>query len=272
MLAHGMLTPQLGKVDLDFMDQQAEMFKVDAWKSYTGAPAKGFEHGWWVSDEKIAYPVLEKAQKLRVKNICIHKGLPLGPVADYNHPRDVLQAATDFPNLNFVLYHSGFIGVGRLKLEEARKGEIPWTSEFCRMKQKHPKLSNIYMELGSTFAQLVITEPIICAHLIGQILKAFGRNALIWGTDSIWSGTPQWQIEAFRRFQIPESLQGLHGYPALSKEMKAKVFGLNASTLFGVDVKALRNELPNDYLSKMKMAYRDEGANPSHYFYGWVRG
>ena len=272
MLAHGMLTPQLGKVDIDFMDQQAEMFKVDAWKCYTGAPAKGFERGWWISDEHIAYPTLEKAQKLRVTNICIHKGLPLGPVVDYNHPKDVLQAATDFPTLNFVLYHSGFVGVNRLNLEEARKGEIPWTSEFCRMKTQHPKLSNIYMELGSTFAQLVITEPVICAHLIGQILKAFGQNALIWGTDSIWSGTPQWQIEAFRRFHIPESLQERHGYPALSKELKAKIFGLNAAKLFTVDVEATRNELPKDYLTKIKMAYLDEGAEPSHYFYGWVRG
>ena len=272
MLAHGMLTPQLGKVDLDFMNQQAETLRVDAWKCYTGAPAKGFEHGWWVSDEKIAYPALENARKLGVNNVCIHKGLPLGPVPDYNHPRDVLQAARDFPKLNFVLYHSGFIGVHRLKLEEARKGEIPWTSEFCRMKQQHPKLSNIYMELGSTFAQLVITEPLICAHLLGQILKTFGQDALIWGTDSIWFGTPQWQIEAFRRFQIPESLQEQYEYPALSKELKAKVLGLNASQLFGVDVNAIRHELPNDYLSKIKMAYLDEGASPSHHFYGWVRG
>ena len=39
--------PQLGKVDLDFMDQQDETLKVDAWKCYTGAPPTGFEHGWW---------------------------------------------------------------------------------------------------------------------------------------------------------------------------------------------------------------------------------
>ena len=140
------------------------------------------------------------------------------------------------------------------------------------MKQQHPKLSNIYMELGSTFAQLVITEPLVCAHLLGQILKTFGQDALIWGTDSIWFGTPQWQIEAFRRFQIPESLQEHYEYPALSKELKAKVLGLNASKLFGVDVGAIRHEVPNDYLSKVKMAYLDEGASPSHYFYGWVRG
>ncbi len=213
MLAHGLVMPQLGKVDLDFMDQQAETLHVDAWKCYTGSPPKGFEHGWWLSDEKIAYPTLQKAQALGITNICIHKGLPLGPVADYNHPRDILQAATDFPKLNFLVYHSGFLGTSRINLEEAKKGEVPWTTEFCELKKKQPKLKNIYMELGSTFGQLVITEPLICAHLLGQILSAFGENHMVWGTDSIWYGTPQWQIEAFRRFKISEELQETHQYP-----------------------------------------------------------
>ena len=93
MLAHGLITPQLGQADLDFMDQQAASLKVDAWKGYTGAAPKGFDHGWFVDDEKIAYPMLERARKLGVKRVCLHKGLPLGPVADYNHPRDVIKAA-----------------------------------------------------------------------------------------------------------------------------------------------------------------------------------
>jgi hypothetical protein len=83
MLAHGLITPQLGQVDLDFMDQQASTLKVDAWKGYTGAAPKGFDRGWFVDDEKIAYPMLERARKLGITRICLHKGLPLGPVADY---------------------------------------------------------------------------------------------------------------------------------------------------------------------------------------------
>ena len=60
MLAHGLVTPQLGRTDLDFMEMQAETLKVDAWKAYTGSCPKGFEHGWFLDDEKIAYPMLEK--------------------------------------------------------------------------------------------------------------------------------------------------------------------------------------------------------------------
>ena len=79
MLAHGLITPQLGQADLDFMDMQAATLKVDAWKGYTGAAPQGFDRGWFVDDEKIAYPMLERARKLGVRRICLHKGLPLGP-------------------------------------------------------------------------------------------------------------------------------------------------------------------------------------------------
>ena len=109
MLAHGLITPQLGQVDLDFMDVQAATLKVDAWKGYTGAAPKGFDRGWFVDDEKIAYPMLERARKLGIKRVCLHKGLPLGPVSDYNHPRDVIKAARDFPDIDFVLYHAGLL-------------------------------------------------------------------------------------------------------------------------------------------------------------------
>src|SRR5215468_4465560 len=107
MLAHGLVTPQLGQADLDFMAQQAQTLKVDAWKAYTGSCPKGFDHGWFVDDEKIAYPMLEQARKLNIKRFCVHKGLPLGPVADYNHPRDLIKAAKDFPDIAFLCYHSG---------------------------------------------------------------------------------------------------------------------------------------------------------------------
>ena len=265
MLAHGLVSPQLGQADLDFMDQQAATLKVDAWKAYTGAAAKGFEHGWFLDDEKIGYPMLEKARKTGVKRFCVHKGLPLGPVADYNHPRDLIKAAKDFPDIDFLVYHSGLLSVSAAK----PTGEVPWTTEFCQM-AKQAGLKNIYMELGSTFGQLVTTNPTACAHLLGQMIGAFGADHVLWGTDSIWYGTPQWQIEAFRRFEMPAALVEKHSYAPLTRGEKEQIFGLNAARVFGVDVTAKRNEIPKDYLSRMKMAYLDDGARPSHRWYGWV--
>jgi predicted TIM-barrel fold metal-dependent hydrolase len=260
MLAHGLVSPQLGQADLDFMDQQAATLKVDAWKSYTGAAAKGFEHGWFLDDEKIAYPMLEKARKTGVRRFCVHKGLPLGPVADYNHPRDLIKAATDFPDIDFLVYHAGLLNVSA----GTPTGEVPWTSEFCRM-VKPAGLKNIYMELGTT-------NPTTCAHLLGQLIGAFGADHVLWGTDSIWYGTPQWQIEAFRRFEMPAALVEKYHYAPLTRGEKEQIFGLNAARVFGIDVTAKRNEIPKDYLTRIKMAYLDEGAAPSHRWYGWVTG
>jgi uncharacterized protein len=272
MLAHGLVTPQLGKTDLEFMVQQAEQMKVDAWKAYTGAAPKGFDKGWWMDDEKVAYPMLEKARALKIPLVCVHKGLPLGPVEDYNHPRDLIKAATDFPDLKFIVYHSGFKTVEGIDEVWKKTGQIPWTSEFCRMRKQHPKLDNIYMELGGTFGQLVSMQPEICAHLLGQILDAFGADHVLWGTDSIWYGSPQWQIEAFRRFEIPPQLVERNGYQSLTPEVKRKIFAGNAGRLFNLDLNHKRNALPKDYLGHLKMAYREAGAVPSHRFYGWVRG
>jgi hypothetical protein len=268
MLAHGLVSPQLGQADLDFMDQQASTLKVDAWKAYTGANAKGFDRGWFLDDEKLAYPMLERARKLGVRRFCVHKGLPLGPVADYNHPRDLIKASKDFPEIDFVAYHAGLQSVTAAKAP----ADIPWTTEFCQMKKKEPGIRNIYMELGSTFGQLVTSNPTACAHLIGQIVDAFGADHVLWGTDSIWYGTPQWQIEAFRRFEIPQALIDRHRYAPLTRAVKEQIFGLNAARLFGVDVNAARRDVPKDYVSRMKMAYLDEGADPSHRWYGWVTG
>src|SRR2546426_1298894 len=267
MLAHGLVTPQLGQADLEFMEVQTSTLKVDTWKGYTGAAPRGFDRGWFVDDEKIAYPMLEKARALGVRRVCLHKGLPLGPVEDYNHPRDLIKAARDFSDIDFLAYHAGLLSVAGTASDN-----VPWTSEFCQMKKKSPGLLNIYMELGSTFGQLVTTNPTACAHLLGQVIDAFGADHVLWGTDSIWYGTPQWQIEAFRRFEIPQALIDRHNYAPLTRTVKEQIFGLNAARLFGVDVNARRNEIPNDYLSRMKMAYVDEGAVPSHRWYGWVAG
>ncbi|HTL62892.1 MAG TPA: amidohydrolase family protein [Nitrospira sp.] len=270
MLAHGLATPQLGAADLEFMAMQAEQLKVDAWKCYTGSCPKGFDHGWWMDDEKLAYPMLEQARKLNVRRLCVHKGLPLGPVPEYNHPKDLIKAAKDFPDIDFLVYHSGMKTAAAIDQAFETTGEIPWTTEFCRMKQANPGIKNIYMEIGSTFAQLVTSHPLVCAHFFGQLIDAFDVEHVLWGTDSIWYGTPQWQIEAFRRFQIPEALIEKHNYQPLTRDLKAKIFGLNAARLFHVDVGAARNALPKDAVGRLRMSYQEEGPVPSHRLYGWV--
>jgi len=103
---------------------------------------------------------------------------------------------------------------------------------LCKDRIENPHMRNVYMELGTTFGHTVITHPKICAHLLGQIINAFRRRSIyLFGTDSIWWGSPQWQIEAFRRFQIPEEMREKFGYPKITEEDKAKILGLNAAKL-----------------------------------------
>ena len=94
--------------------------------------------------------------------------------------------------------------------------------------------SNVYAELGSTWRG-VMSDPTQAAHVLGKLLKYVGEDNVCWGTDCIWYGAPQPQIVAFRAFEIDPELAQEHGYPQLTAEVKAKVFGLNAAKLYGID-------------------------------------
>ena len=66
-------------------------------------------------------------------------------------------------------------------------------------------------------------------------------------------------IDAFKRFQISDELVEKFGYKKLTKEDKAKIFGLNAAKVYGVDLKKERKAFPEDSLSKLKAAYHEAG-------------
>jgi hypothetical protein len=108
-------------------------------------------------------------------------------------------------------------------------------------------------------------------HLIGRNIKLYGADHVIWGTDCLWWGSPQWVIDAFKRFQVSDELCEKFGYAKLTKDDKAKIFGLNAAKIYGVDVSAKRNALPADTLSRLKTAYLDRGGQRDNAAYGWVR-
>ena len=275
IVAHGLFSPDLGKKDMEAMQQQFEKMKVEAWKGYPGQPLADGSVGWWMDDEKIAYPAYEYSRKIGIKNICVHKGLPLpGWDLEHSSPKDVEKAAKDFPDLNFLIYHAGFKGV-RDAMEAVQDGfktktNIPWVSDLCAMRKRNPKMTNVYMDLGTTFGMTAITQPLLCAFMLGLMIDAFGEDHVLWGTDSIWWGSPQWQIEAFRRLQMPEDLQKRFGFKPLTDKVKAKIFGLNSAKVYGINVKAKMNAIPSDYITKLKEKYRADGAQPSNTQYGWI--
>jgi len=276
VLCHGVLSPELGRRNLESMQAQAEALKIEAWKGYPGQPLGPDGAGWWLDDEKLSYPALELSRKLGVRIVCLHKGLPAPEFsAEHCNPKDIFRAALDFPEIQFLVYHAALRSVREVfplvESEFATGSAIPWVSDLCEWKKSHPEVTNVYMELGSTFGMTAITLPLLCAHILGMIIQAFGEDHLLWGTDAIWWGSPQWQIEAFKRFEMPELLMKKFGYGPLTDEVKRGILGLNAARVYGVDPAAARGDLPGDYVDRLRKAYREAGiASPSNTQYGWV--
>jgi len=264
MLAHGQFYP--GKQNLEFMQRQIEEFRPDSWKGYTIAfsaknnddPKRAMER-WSLDDEAIAYPTYELIRRNRTQlknhpgffNICIHKGLttlgdPSDPASDQaimGNPNDIPRAARDWPEFNFIIYHAAWAPLfyGHQSLRSVRAGQllngVPDVQWITRMAQQCAHLPNVYAELGTTFAATVTTFPTVCAHILGQLLKYWGADRIVFGSDSLWYGAPQWQIEALWRFQIPEAMAAKYGYPRLDETARRKILGLNSARLYHVDVR-----------------------------------
>jgi predicted TIM-barrel fold metal-dependent hydrolase len=277
VLSHGLLRPNLGKKELEEMERQVKELKIDAWKMYTGAELG--EKAWFMDDEKVAYPFWERSKKLGIKNLCVHKGLPLGAFNEKGcTPFDLEKAAKDWPDLNFIIYHSAFRGFGWFASGKGEKvkdqktdnpQEIPWVSDVLRILKNNPQIKNIYFELGGTFNMTSVYAPKTCLHMLGQMIQVTGADHILWGTDSIWGGSPQSQIVRFRKLNMPDDLRKKYGYSELTDDLKNQILGLNAARLFGIDVKAKRQAIKADKLSQLREEYRQH-PSPSNTQYGWV--
>jgi predicted TIM-barrel fold metal-dependent hydrolase len=240
ILVHGQSFPSVGApaAAFDGMRATAAEHRLGAWKLYTHSP---FDAGFYLDDRdpeapQVGEDYIRTVAEIGPPIICVHKGF--GGGSRFASPVDVGPAAAAHPDVAFVVYHSGFEadvpegpytpdapqGVDRLIASVDRSGVGPG--------------SNVYAELGSTW-RTVMADPDAAAHVLGKLLVAFGEDNVVWGTDSIWYGSPQDQIQAFRAFAITEEYQERFGYPALTDEVKAKILGLNSARLYDVEPEAV---------------------------------
>ncbi len=250
--------------DVEDMERLAG-FGVSAWKTYTqwGPDGRGF---WMTDDAGIAF--VEEARRLGVRNICIHKGIPFGRES-YEHStcRDIGPIARRFPDVNFLIYHSGWVpGAAEGPYDPARPDGVDALVTSLLEAGLGPG-SNVYAELGSTWRFLGLREPDSAAHALGKLLRYVGEDNVLWGTDSIWYGSPQDQIQAFRAFQIAPELREQHGYPEITPALRRKVFGLNAARPYALSVAELRRRTGADAVADEKAAYL-ERPTPSFKTYG----
>jgi predicted TIM-barrel fold metal-dependent hydrolase len=239
---------------------------------------------WRMDDEKVAYPYYERALKAGIRNVCVHKGL-FPPHTERRYPHllgysnvaDVARAAKDWPELNFVIYHSAYRHAAGGSVEDAwaqveRTGRVEWVSDLADIPGLHG-VGNVYADLGQIFAQSTLAEPRLAAFMLGSLVKGMGADHVVWGTDAIWTGSPQWQIEAFRRLEIPEDLQRRNGFAPLGEAdgpVKRAIFGDNNARLYGVTVPQ-RAALAQDRFAKARQAYASDGPARSNLAWGYAR-
>jgi len=265
---HGLVTPNIEplRAQLDGMERLASEVKIAAWKVYTpwGPDRKGF----WLDDEKVGIPFIEKALQLGIKVICCHKGVPLPflPAKTYELPVDVGRVAKRFPDVNFLIYHSGYVAGQKEGAYDEKKTDGIDALVTSLLANGVKPGSNVYAELGSTW-RFLMRDPDSAAHGLGKLLRYCGESNVLWGTDSVWYGSPQDQIQAFRTFQIAPELRAKHGYPELTPALRAKVFGLNALKVYSIPADVVRKHT-RDRVALERLEYRAERSDPTFLTHG----
>ena len=290
MFSHAMITPGwpgwLERVDADF-----EKLKPDSFKGYTIGDNTNkhlSKHPYRLDDEKVMYPFYERLVKWQktspgIINVCIHKGL-FPPAVEkqfphllaYSDVRDVGKAAKDWPQLNFVIYHSGWRWTGpdapKLAWEHFEKtGRIEWVTDLADIPGQYG-VKNVYGDLGQLFAWSTTANPRLGAAVMGTLVKGLGHDHVVWGTDAVWTGAPQWQIEALRRLEIPEDMQKKYGYAPLGAAdgpVKTAIFGGNNARIYKVSPKQ-QAEVVTDRVAQIKETYEKYGEGRSNLAYGYV--
>ena len=285
LLGHSVFTPKRDGW-MDEVDRAIATLRPDSWKGYTIGdplfPSKQQSY-WRLDDEKLMYPFYEKISKAGINTICIHKGLLPADyekswpgVWEYNTVWDVGKAAKDWPKINFVIYHAAlrpFLEKPDDALAEFEKtGRIQWATDLAEIPAKYG-VSNVYGEIGTAFANSAVANPRFAAAFVGSLVRGLGVDHVVWGTDSLWYGSPQWQIEALRRLEIPADMQKKNGFAPLGAAdgpAKTAIFSRNSARLYRIDVKAAQGALTKDKVSAIKEEYIRLGGMRSNARYGYV--
>ena len=256
LLIHGRVNPNQDG-DLDGMDELAERWGIAAWKTYTQWGPNG-TGGFFLHEPGPGIALIEKARALGIKIICVHKGLPFGR-RSYQHSlaTDIGIAAKMYPDVNFLVYHSGFISGESEGSYDPDRGE--GVDELIRSVEDSGigRNANVYAELGSTW-RFLMRDPDGAAHVVGKLVKHIGEKNVLYGSDCIWYGSPQDQIMALRTFQISEELQETYGYAPMTDALRARIFGLNAASVYGVDVDEILHRARRDRFGRERAEHRAE--------------
>ncbi|MCA1726626.1 MAG: amidohydrolase, partial [Actinobacteria bacterium] len=303
--------------ELDMMEENVLLHrnKIRGWKVYTPWGSVPYTTGWFL-DGEIGLAFLNKVRELGdkygiPKTVAAHKGFAL-PAFDERaaSPRDVGPAARQFPDINFLIYHSGYDGgfssdpqgpyPGDANVDSSKRGvdclvkslrENNWdASRFVPRGLAFGNSPNVYAEIGSLWRD-VMRDPDQAAHALGKLIRHVGPRRVVWGTDSLWYGSPQSEIVALRAFRMSGKARELYGLPygldgdrfdprrnALSgssyvskhphvkgwptdgrshpeRTIRNGIFGRNAAPVYGIDPEAKLKTISCDRVQVMRDQY-----------------
>jgi predicted TIM-barrel fold metal-dependent hydrolase len=179
----------------------------------------------------------------------------------HNLPDDIGPVAKDYPDCNFIVYHSsicaGQMGSGftctpmegPYVMGSKMNSDALITSMLENGIQPN---TNVFAELGGAFSQ-VMANPTVAGQWLGKLVQYVGDKNVVWGTDSILTGTsPQGQIQAFMALS----------HPMLTPQVKTQILGQNMARLYCVDPMKKRCQVD---MSKIAMQKRDFDAEFGEY-------
>ena len=219
----GNFDPRDEEAGLDKFRQMMEEYPINALKLYT-AEWRGDSKGWRLNDPW-AYRYFELAENLGIKNVHVHKGPTIYPLSmDAFDVGDVDYAATDFPNLNFIVEHVG----------------LPRLDDFCWIAAQEP---NVYA--GTSVAMAFMhSRPRYFSEIISNLLFWLGPDRILFGSDyAIWS--PKWLVEKFVDWELPDDIKEEYKVD-LTPEVKRKILGENAARIYGMDIPERLEKLGQD--------------------------
>ncbi|SEO40664.1 hypothetical protein SAMN04487948_102271 [Halogranum amylolyticum] len=226
-IANGRFDPREGEAGLKELERQKEEYDVTGVKLYT-AEWRGDSKGWRLDSEE-SFEFLQKCVDLGIENIHPHKGPTIRPLnKDAFDVADVDDAATSFPELNFVVEHIG----------------LPRLDDFCWIAAQEP---NVYggLAVAAPFAEV---RPKKFGEIMCELLFWLGEDRILFGSDyAIWE--PEWLVEAVMNAELTPEQRQEYGVE-FDLETKKKVMGENAAELYDIDIPERADTLQDDAISQ----------------------
>jgi predicted TIM-barrel fold metal-dependent hydrolase len=207
------------------IERQVKDLEATSFKFYQ---TNSLGHTWAADDREIAYPVYEKLLSLGITNCQFHKGAVFGTgiLNPAFQVLDLQKPARDFPEMTFVAHHFA----------------DPYVDETLSVIARFPNMMLSISGWINSYPHM----PGECIHRLGKALRDIGPDRIMYGSEAFILLSVQTYLELFDSIEIPEELQHFYGYPALTREAKEKMLGLNMARMMGVDIEKKKQELYGD--------------------------